>query len=129
MKYTLIYLFWAFYLVYMLNWFKTTWNFAHPLSKFTSEYLSHPVTKLSYPINPVCKLGNILSWVGAVVLICQGLSLDMYIPRFDRLYCIFVGLAFGLSLMNFNVTVYLLPILIFEIVILKKLLGGEKKLL
>lgn len=122
MKYTIIYLFLAVYLVYMLNWFKTTWNFAYPLSKFTSEYLAHPVTKLTSPINPVCKLGNMLSWVGAVVLICQGLSLDMYIPRFDRLYWICLSLAFGLSLMNFNVTVYLLPILIFEIWILKKLI-------
>ncbi len=120
MKYTIIYLFLAVYLVYMLNWFKTTWNFAHPLSKFTSEYLAHPVTKLSRPINPVCKLGNTLSWIGAIGLILRGLSLDLYIGKFDRLYWICLSFGFVLSLMNFNVTVYLLPILIFEIIILNK---------
>ncbi len=119
MKNTLIYLCLAVYLVYMLNWFKTTCNFAHPLSKFTSDYLAHPVTKLSKSINPVCKLGNMLSWIGAIGLILRGLSLDMYIGNFDKLYWICLSLGFALSLMNFNVTVYLLPILVFELIQLK----------
>jgi len=99
----------------MLNLFKTTWNFAHPLTKFNLEYLAHPVHKLEKPINPVCRLGNVLSWALALVLILRGLSLDSYINKFNKLYIIFLFLAFILSLLNFNVTVYLLPILIYEL--------------
>jgi hypothetical protein len=119
MKYTSIYLVLAIYSVYMLNWFKTTWNFAHPLSKFSSEYLAHPIKKLTRPINPVCKLGNILSWFLALGLILRGISLDSYITKFNRLYIVFLVITFLLSLLNFNVTVYLLPILIYEVVIKK----------
>ncbi len=132
MSYTLIYLFWSIYLVYMLNWFKTTWNFAHSLSDFSSEFLAHPVTKLSNPVNPVCKLGNTLSWIGAAGMIFRGLSLDflesadinlnsdLYINflAFNLIYPLFLALGFFLSLTNFNVTVYLLPILMFELYIL-----------
>jgi hypothetical protein len=121
MKYTLIYLSLALYSVYMLNWFKTTWNFAHPLSKFSSEYLAHPVNKLTEPLNPVCRLGNLLSWVLALGLILRGLSLDSIINKFDRLYIVFLVLTFVLSLLNFNVIVYLLPILIYELIVNKNL--------
>jgi len=135
----------------MLNWFKTTWNFAHPLTKFSSDYLAHPVNTLDIPIgrnpsgidipigrnpsgidipigrnpsgidipvNPVCKLGNVLSWFLALGLIIRGLSLDSYITKFNRLYIVFLLLTFVLSLLNFNVTIYLLPLLIFELYIL-----------
>ena len=140
MKYTLIYLSLAIYCIYMLNWFKTTWNFAHPLTKFSSDYLAHPVNTLDIPIgrnpsgidipigrnpsgidiavNPVCKLGNILSWVLAIGLIIRGLSLDSYITKINRLYIIFLVITFVLSLLNFNVTIYLVPLLIFELYIL-----------
>lgn len=130
MNYSLIYLFWSIYLVYMLNWFKTTWNFAPPISKFASEYLAHPVEILHIPINPVCKFGNTFSWIGAAGLICRGLSLDLLVSldmsnslsfnpyinivMFNVLYYYLAILGFMLSLMNLNVTVYLLPILIFE---------------
>lgn len=133
MNYTLIYLFWSVYLVYMLNWFKTTWNFAPLSSKFESEFLAHPVEILHVPINPVCKFGNTLSWFGAVGLIARGLSLDMLasldmgtsssfdpyinIVMFSLMYYYFAALGFMASLMNLNVTVYLLPILAFELYI------------
>ena len=58
MKNTLIYLIEAIYVIYMLNWFKTKYNFAHPLTKFNWNYIKHPVEKLNYPTNPVCKLGH-----------------------------------------------------------------------
>ena len=133
MNYTLIYLFWSVYLVYMLNWFKTTWNFAPLSSKFESEYLAHPVEILNIPINPVCKVGNTFSWFGAVGLILRGLSLDLFasldmycsssfdqyvnIVMFSLIYYYFGVLGFVLSLMNLNVTVYILPILLFELYI------------
>ena len=104
----------AVYTVYMLNWFKTTYNLAHPLSYFENPLLYHPVDKLSHPQNPVCPLGNGLSWVLAAYLILRGLALQ-YFPaeaenKFKQINLILVGFAATLSLMNFNVLVYLLPV-------------------
>ena len=73
----------AIYVVYMLNYFKTIVNVAHPLTYFSNELLYHPIHKLSKPINPVCKLGNILSWFLAIYLIFSGFILDYY-PKYNR---------------------------------------------
>jgi len=105
----------------MLNWFKTTWNFAHPLTKFNSEYLAHPVHKLNTPINPVCKLGNNLSWLLAGYLITWGIYLDITRRSkitssiFKSLHLSMLILTLILSLLNFNVTVYLFPIIFIEL--------------
>ena len=102
----------------MLNYFTTTWNFAHPLSKFTQDWLAHPVHKLDHPINPVCKLGNNLSWLLAGYLIARGLYLDLNPgPKptiVKSLHHMVLLLCLILSLLNFNVSVYLLPFIIIE---------------
>lgn len=116
---TLIYFIQAIYIVYMLNWFKTTWNFAHPLTKFDWEYLAHPVNKLDKPINPVCTLGNNLSWLLGEYLILRGLYLDLFVKPdillVNSLHLGILGIGFLLSLLNFNVTIYLLPFILFEL--------------
>ena len=120
---TFIYLIQAIYVIYMLNWFKTTWNFAHPLTEFNSDYLAHPVHKLNSPINPVCKLGNNLSWLLAGYLISWGIYLDNNKPASTFANYLHIGvlfLTFVLSLLNFNVTFYLLPIIFFGIIYLSR---------
>ena len=108
-----IHLLGATYTVYMLNWFKTTYNLAHPLSYFENPLLYHPVGKLGVAQNLVCPLGNSLSWVLASYLVVRGAALD-YSPddvqKYQQIHLILVGFAATLSLMNFNVLVYLLPI-------------------
>lgn len=111
----LIHLLGAVYTVYMLNWFKTTYNLAHPLSYFENPLLYHPVDKLSHPQNPVCPLGNGLSWVLAAYLVLRGAALQFFpsaVAQFKQINLILVGFAATLSLMNFNVLVYLLPVFI-----------------
>ena len=109
----LIHLLGAIYTVYMLNWFKTAYNLAHPLSYFEHPLLYHPVDKLSVPENLVCPLGHSLSWVLASYLILRGIALQMFpdaVQKFKQANWILVGIAVTLSFMNFNVLVYLLPI-------------------
>ena len=36
----------ALYVIYMLNFFKTKYSLAHPLSNFNNEYLKHPIRKI-----------------------------------------------------------------------------------
>ena len=109
----LIHLLGAVYTVYMLNWFKTTYNLAHPLSYFENPLLYHPVDKLSQSLNPVCPLGNGLSWVLAGYLVLRGAAIQFFpveVAKFKQIHLILVGIAATLSLMNFNVLVYLLPV-------------------
>jgi hypothetical protein len=113
MNNVLIHLLGAVYTVYMLNWFKTTYNLAHPLSYFENPLLYHPVGKLDHPQNLVCPLGNSLSWVLAAYLVARGLALQFFpeeVAKFKHVNLILVGIAATLSLMNFNVLVYLLPV-------------------
>jgi hypothetical protein len=102
----------------MLNYYKTTYNFAHPFTYFSNKLLYHPVNELTTPINPVCKLGNILSWYFAGYLIIRGLILDYFLQykvifNIIHKFIIFSGII--LSLLNFNVTLFLFPIFIIEI--------------
>jgi hypothetical protein len=97
----------------MLNWFKTTYNLAHPLSYFENPILYHPVDRLRVPQNPVCPLGNGLSWALAAYLVARGLALQFFpaeVAKFKQIHLILVGITATLSLMNFNVLVYLLPV-------------------
>jgi hypothetical protein len=120
MYYTLIYLAEAIYVIYMLNYFKTTINFAHPATYFESPLLYHPVTKLTEPINPVCPLGNAASWILAGYLIVRGVVFDYggetligFMNSFTLTAVVIIVL---MSLMNFNVLVYLSPIIIHQLI-------------
>jgi hypothetical protein len=98
----------AIYTIYMLNWFKTITNVAHPLSYFENPLLYHPVHKLTEAINPVCPLGNMLSWPLAAYLAVQGFG--VHIPSWTN--NIILVSTIVLSLLNFNVLLYLLPVII-----------------
>jgi len=108
----------SIYVIYMLNYYKTIYNFAHPALYFKSNLLYHPINKLTTPINPVCKLGNILSWFFGGYLIIRGYLLDYY-PKYkkilNRIHILIILFSFILSLLNFNVTIYLLPIFLIEV--------------
>ena len=122
MYYTLIYSLEAIYVIYMLNYFKTKINFAHPAIYFESPLLYHPVTKLTDPINPVCPLGNSASWVLAGYLLIRGILLDFggqtMIELLNSINVVAIVIIIMMSLMNFNVVVYLAPVIIHQLVTL-----------
>lgn len=118
MKGVLIGLAEAVYVVYMLNWFKTTVNLAHPLSYFENPLLYHPVHTLEKAINPVCTLGHRLSWLLGAYLITFGAVREYGLIEKSRLGRIHIGvliLTGVLSMLNFNVVAYLLPLVLFEV--------------
>ena len=62
----------AFYIIYMLNYFKTRYSLSHPATLFTSKLLYHPIGVSNKPISNVCKLGHILSWYyGGFIILRQ----------------------------------------------------------
>ena len=58
----------SIYIIYILNYFKTRYSFAHPLLDFSSSYFKHPIginnTSPSFIINSIglvlLKFGNLL---------------------------------------------------------------------
>ena len=108
----------AVYVVYMLNWFKTTINFAPAISYIADPFFNHPIDTLDAPRNLVCTFGKNISWLLAAYLIFHGVVMDMY-PEFHpelrrKLHIGILSFSVVLSLINFNVTMYLLPILFIE---------------
>jgi hypothetical protein len=102
----------AVYVIYMMNYFETTTNFAHPLTQFDWEYIRHPVQQLSEPQNLVCPFGHTMSWILAAYLLLREMA---RLPSWFN--TIVLCVAAIMSLMNFNVTVYFLPLFLVEICI------------
>lgn len=107
----------------MLNYFKTKYSLAHPLTLFDNNLIKHPIGISQEPISNVCKLGNILSWYLGLFIIIRALLIHLKGKIFIKYFKIIslIGLIFAiiLSMMNFNVVIYLIPHFILEILLLK----------
>jgi hypothetical protein len=110
----------AIYVVYMLNYFKTHYSLAHPLTYFENEFLFHPIGKSETPICQICPLGNWGSYLIAFFIVIRAILYN-YVnnksvknnTRFASL--LVLTLVFVLSLLNFNAVVYLVPYFAIEI--------------
>ena len=111
------------YIIFILNYFKTKYNLAHPITYFNNKLLYHPIGKTDIPSSKVCKLGNILSWWLALFIVMRGLFIHhkMYIIIIRKLTLIGLILSVILSMLNFNVIVYLIPHFIIEYLYIKYL--------
>ena len=107
----------AIYIIYMLNYFKTTVIMDSGLILYNlkklgikSKYFNHQITKIDEPMNLVCPFGNLISWFIGAFFILRNYS--KFINKYNKyiIILIFIG-----SLMNFNVVVYLLPVFIIEL--------------
>jgi hypothetical protein len=106
----------SIYIIYVLNYFKTKYSFAHPFTYFNSDLLYHPIGKSNDPSSKVCKLGNILSWWLACFIIIRGLLLynNLYTKLLRKISLVLLILAVVLSMLNLNVIIYLIPHFIIE---------------
>jgi len=103
----------------MFNFFKTTYSFAHPLTYFENKYIFHPVGKSTVARSNICKLGHDVSWLIAIFLILRGLFAKKYKKSLLLINKIGLLLLFIGCLMNFNAVIYMLPIYIIEIILIK----------
>lgn len=114
----------------MFNLFTTKYSIAHPISYFNSNYFYHPIGILDEPQNMVCQFGKDAAILLISFIILRTIFiiyLDQYkinykylnksILKYTSIFV--VTLAFILSLMNFNVIVYLIPYFIMEYYIIK----------
>lgn len=113
----------SIYLIYMLNYFKTRYNFAHPLTYFKNRLFYHPIGKVKKPINMICPFGNCCSYLLAIFLLLRYIIvknnlLDVLLIK--KISFLVLIITITLSFMNFNAVIYLIPHIILETFIIYK---------
>ena len=111
----------ALYVIYMLNYFKTKYSLAHPLTYFENKFLYHPIGKSDKPICNICKLGNYGAFIIAILIFLRYIyitKLHVKTLKLFNIFCVF-GI-FVLCLLNMNAVVYLIPFFIMEYLLIKK---------
>jgi hypothetical protein len=102
----------AIYIIFMLNFFKTTISFAHPLTYFENKYLYHPIVNTDKPQNMICKIGNYGSWLLGLFLVLRFLFIKkLPIKTISKVVYLIV---FIMSLLNLNAVIYLIPYFFIE---------------
>ena len=114
------------YIVYMFVFFKTKyslevgrWNHELWPSKIIKKHTDidltrwfvHPIEKSEKPESQICLFGK---WGSLIILIF--LVLRHYILNLKKINTYFFVLVFILSLMNYDATLYLLPVFLIELV-------------
>mgnify|MGYP004008901391 CR=1 FL=1 len=112
----------SLYIIYVLNYYKTNYSFAHPITYFNNSLLYHPIGKSDIPSSKVCKLGNMLSWYLALFILIRGLLIfnKQYSLILKRLSLLILIIGVTMSMLNLNVVIYLIPHFIIEILYQKK---------
>ena len=113
------------YIIYILNYFKTTIEFHHPLEGVITgwnEYLRHPIGTGLYECK-ICGLGNVLGYLFGVYIIIRYVLYTLFTKNnrmnelniLIKINIVLVVIATLLALiMNLNAFMYLLPVLIYE---------------
>ena len=107
----------ALYIIYMLTYFKTRYNFAHPIINFDDSYFKHPIGYSKVPSTKICRFGRDTSFLLAGFLIIKYLLFHYKVISKDFYYSLsrlgFISVLI-LSFMNFNAVIYLIPFFIYE---------------
>ena len=59
----------SIYIIYILNYFKSRYSFAHPLFDFSSSYFKHPIGINNTPILNICNFGQQVSFYLAIFIL------------------------------------------------------------
>ena len=104
----------SFYIIYIMNFFKTRYNLAHPMTFIENDYFHHPVDISEEPRRMICRFGRNISWVIALYIFFRGVIEYYYKEKMTQITKIIMLLIFLGSMINFNVTIYFIPIFAIE---------------
>ncbi len=116
----------AIYIIYMWNFFKTTYSFhniwetnlmSHPT---IPNFFKHQIKNTDYS-NKICPLGNLSAYLLAFWIIITKIITPQYLSNKTQQYLktttkvIFTITAILAFIMNLNAFIYLIPIFIYEL--------------
>ena len=113
-----LFIFEALYLIYMFNFFKTTFYFHHPLEIFIQKinphiWLEHAIMEEDYS-NKICQFGNLMGFILAIWILYVTFNPISIILKFNIL--VWVVTAFVSLITNLNAFIYVIPCLIIEVI-------------
>lgn len=103
------------YVIYILCYFKTKINFAHPLSHISNTFFYHPIGEIKREKNLICPFGHMMAYIVALFILSRCFFSELTRENYLKIYhnkIIIIGVL--LSLINFNAFVYMLPVFIYE---------------
>ena len=107
------------YIIFMFNLFKTCKFIHHPFEQlFTNHpFLKHPISDSKYN-NKICYFGKFSSYLLFIWLVIRyKIKNDNLKIKLNKIIWILVGLV--AFIMNMNAFIYLLPILLIELFLIK----------
>jgi len=113
------------YIIYVLNYFKTTYSIAHPLSYFKHSYMFHPIYNTKTKKSMICQFGHDASWFIALFLLARIYIIKHKIlptKQIKLVSTMVVCSVFIVSLVNLNAVVYLLPYFTLELLYIKNMI-------
>jgi hypothetical protein len=107
----------AIYVVYMFQYFKTTYSFETSRKLVLSGIFFHPVEDSHTPISHICPFGHTMAYPIAIYLIGRNFVLQDNQKLKNKINLFINSLILLGSLMNINAVVYLLPFFIAEMLL------------
>ena len=116
----------AAYIIYMWNFFKTTYSFHNiwetNLMSIPSipQFFKHQIKNTEYS-NKICPLGNLSAYILAIWIIITKIITPQYLSNKLQQHLktttkiIFITTAILAFIMNLNAFIYLIPIFVYEI--------------
>ena len=115
----------AVYIIYVLNYFKTTYSIATPLSYFKYKYMFHPIYNTKTNKSMICQFGHDASWFLALFLLTRIYIIKHKIiptKQIKQISTMVLWSVFIVSLVNLNAVVYLLPYFTLELLYIKNMI-------
>ena len=113
------------YIIYVLNFFKTTYSIAHPITYFNNKYIFHPIYNTKTKKSMICQFGHDASWLIAFFILFRFFLLKKKKISKENAHIIsliILCIVFTVSLVNLNAVLYLLPYYILEVLYIKNLI-------
>ena len=107
----------CYYIIYMLIFFKTQYNIAHPLTYFKNDMFFHPIGMSSYPKSMICKFGKYMAIISSIFLFIRFFLFEnsnfrnIYLKYHKTMIYILITLCF----INLNALLYMIPIFMLEL--------------
>ena len=105
-----------FYIIYMMNIYKSNYSFSFDFFDFKNALLKHPIGYTEIPKNMVCYFGKIISYIISIFLILRLLLYDYntYFNIYLKFHNKIIIILLLMSIINLNILIYMIPVFILE---------------